>query len=284
MENYGNAIWFIYEQLSLISNKQTSHSAQFAVFSSLFYSVSPHAYKFLRNSGNCLLPSYSTIRRVTLSCPLSPSSEQNDEKFLKYIANKFKCLLPQDKTVSLLIDEIHIKPFFDYKGGNVVGAAYNSEDAATSAFAFMGNSTFSKFKEVVHVLPVRKMNAAALHNLIRRTVIGLEEIGFKVIAVITDNNAINRKAMSLFESTPKLSPVYKHPMNSSRTLFFILDTVHIMKCIRNNWLNQKTPGTSMIFPPFRFKDIKCENSPSTASFESLRLLHGSERDSLLKFA
>ena len=34
-------------------------------------------------------------------------------------------------------------------------------------------------------------------------VVGLESIGFKVIAVITDNNAINRKAMTKFVSPSK---------------------------------------------------------------------------------
>ena len=78
-----------------------------------------------------------------------------------YIKNKFKSLTRNDKTVTLLIDEIHLKPFFDYNGGNVVDAAYDSNDAATSAFAFMINSVFSKFKEVVHALPARKMHAEA---------------------------------------------------------------------------------------------------------------------------
>ena len=107
---------------------------------------------------------------------------------------------------------------------------------------------------------------------------------FTFIAVITENNAINRKAMALFETTPKLSIVYRHPMDSSRPLFFILDAVHILKCIRNNWINQKTSGTSIRFPPFCFNDISCKNSPSTASFESLQLLHSLECDLLIKFA
>ena len=44
------------------------------------------------------------------------------------------------------------------------------------------------------------------HN--KKMVVGLESIGFKVIAVIADNNAINRKAMCKFVPPPKLSIVY----------------------------------------------------------------------------
>ena len=88
LENYCNTISFICEQLALIINKQASYSPQFAIFASLFYSVSPCAYWFIRNSGNCILPSYSTVCRVTLIYPLSPLNEQNDKNFLLYIRLK----------------------------------------------------------------------------------------------------------------------------------------------------------------------------------------------------
>ena len=36
----------------------------------------------------------------------------------------------------------------------------------------------------------------------------------------------------------KKSIVYPHPSDNARPLFLILDSVHILKCIRTNWLNQ----------------------------------------------
>ena len=74
-----------------------------------------------------------------------------------YIKNKYKALQSSDKTVCLLVNEIHLAPFFDYKGGNLVGAAYDSTKAATSAFVFTITSVFSDFKDVVHVLPSCKI-------------------------------------------------------------------------------------------------------------------------------
>ena len=50
----------------------------------------------------------------------------------------------------LLIDEIHLKPYFDYKGGNVVGSANNTNEVAASAFAFMLSSVLSNYKDVIH--------------------------------------------------------------------------------------------------------------------------------------
>ena len=124
---------------------------------------------------------------------MSPLVEQHDSTFLCYVKEKVKILQTTDNHVGLLIDEIHLQQFFDYKGGNVVGAASNSKEAAKSAFAFMITSILSKYKDVVHVLPTCKLDGKDLYILIQRTVWGLEKVGFHVISVITDNNAINRK-------------------------------------------------------------------------------------------
>lgn len=43
----------------------------------------------------------------------------------------------------------------------------------------------------------------------------VEELGIKVIAVITDNSSINRKTMSLLASPPKLDVVYQHTGEST---------------------------------------------------------------------
>ena len=76
-----------------------------------------------------------------------------------------------------------------------------------------------------------------MFRLTFKTITSLETIGFRVLTdfdVITDDNAINSKAMSLFSSPPKQSIVYPHPSDNSRFLFFILDSVHILKRLKNN--------------------------------------------------
>lgn len=178
--------------------------------------------------GYLILPCYSTVRRLTIAQNLSPAREQLNNNFLSYIKNKFKFLSPNDLTVTM-VDEIHIKQYFDYKGGNIVGSAFDSSDAAKSAFVFMINSICSKFKDVVHILPARTMKAEALFRFIKNVITGLEQIGFRVICVVTDNNAINKKAMSYFAQPPTLSIVYPHPTSKSRPsrpLFFMFDAVH----------------------------------------------------------
>jgi hypothetical protein len=65
--------------------------------------------------------------------------------------------------------------------------------------------------------------------------------------------------------------------DNSRPLFFIIDSVHILKNIRNNWINRKPQHT--VYQPF--KDEGCKSK--IASFETLKELYRIEKDSLLKY-
>lgn len=281
-DSHASVIEFIIEQLLLLTSdkRHYNYSSGFLIFSSLVYSISPHSYKFFRNSENIILPHPSTIRKICSSIKSSPLEEQEDSNFLKYSREKFHLLTEKDRLLVLMVDEIHLKPYFDYKGGNVVGMASNSAEPASSAHVFMVASLLSPHKDVVHILPAKTITAETLHDTIKKIVIGLEEIGFSVICVVSDNNAINRKAMSYFCPDRKVSIVYPHPSDSSKPLFYVIDSVHILKCIRNNWLNQKNPGQCMFFPSF---GIILNPAIETASFETLKKLHGLELQSLAKF-
>lgn len=103
----------------------------------------------------------------------------------------------------------------------------------------------------------------------------LEEIKFEVLGIVCDNNAINKKSVSMFSDPPSIRVVYTHPCDASRPLFYIVDSVHILKCIRNNWLNQK--DAVLNFPNFK------EECGGIASLEALRILHRSEKSNLLKY-
>ena len=80
--------------------------------------------------------------------------------------------------------------------------------------------------------------------------------------------------MALFASPPELRVAYPHPCNHTRPLFFILDSVHILKCIHHNWLNQKLHEKCLTFPHFQFGDICMSNNEENAfaSFSSIKEL------------
>lgn len=225
---------FVTQQLHVLLTKASIYPADFLVFSSLVYTISPHAYRFIRSTAKLKLPDPLTIRGICASYNASPSREQQDDAFLSYARRLASTLKDHERFVTLMMDEIHLQASFQYKGGYVTGAATNSENAAKTAYVFKMQSMLSSNKNVVHILPVAKIEAKQLHNFLDLLIRQLEDIGIRVVAVVSDNNSINRKAMSFFAYPPKLSIVYRHPLDSSRPLFFILDTVHILKCIRNN--------------------------------------------------
>ena len=108
-----------------------------------------------------------------------------DNNFLMYIKDEFKLQVQQDTTVSLLVDEIHLKPYIDYKGSNIVGLSDNSNEAATSAFAFMLSSVFLLYKDAVNVMPTKCLRTENLFDIVKCIIIGLEEIGFQLLSIMT---------------------------------------------------------------------------------------------------
>ena len=82
-------------------------------------------------------------------------------------------LFLSDITVTLLVDEIYLKRYFDYKRGTIVGSSCNIVcNAAKSAFAFMINSVFSKYKDVFHLLLNCKMSASDLNVMLKKNIVG----------------------------------------------------------------------------------------------------------------
>lgn len=254
------------------------------MFSSILHSTSPHAYNFARSASTLTLPHPSTLRRVCSKYGGDPIKEQNEANFLSYIRERVKCMQPHEKTVTLMVDEIHIKPYFDYKAGSIVGSAANSEEAATTAHVFMLQSLLSSNKDVLHILPVSRMTAEILHEFCKKVILEVESMGLRVIAVITDNNSLNRKMMSFFAEKQEVSIVYPHPADKNRPLFYVVDPVHILKCTRNNWMNKKNEGTCFYFPEVSLSGILPNGPPrmKAASFEAVRQLYSLEQTSLLK--
>ncbi|KAF2903423.1 hypothetical protein ILUMI_02763 [Ignelater luminosus] len=273
-----NNVEFIKEQVKLlpVHKSRLRYSWDLMLFCSLLHSISPHAYRFLRSSQKLKIPSTSTIRQVCGKFSCNPQLEQNPKDLLRYVSSKFSLLSAEDKLVILLMDEIHLKENLDYKSGNIVGNAFNDEKLAKSAHVFMISSLMSPYKEVVHILPVNKMTGEVLHTFLKNIVIGLHNNGFEVLGVVSDNYSINRKAISYFSNPPEVKIVYPNPADENKPLYFVIDTVHILKNIRNNWLNKRNQD-------FKYPNFSNMEISETASSEALKEMHASESTSLLKY-
>ncbi|KAH9364495.1 hypothetical protein HPB48_018685 [Haemaphysalis longicornis] len=271
---------FLKSQVDLVLNNANRYSPDFLVFASLFYTILPHAYKFLRSSIKLKLPHPDTIRRLCSSYDVSPATEQQESNFLSYAKRVVNTYKEHERTVNLMIDEVHLQAYFDYKAGFVTGAAANSSNPAKTAHVFMVQSLVSPNKDVVNILPVAQIDARMLHDLLRKLSIDLEATGFRIVALISDNNSITEK-LSHSLLSPQVSalstsilPIHRAPF------FFVVDPIHLLKCIRNNWLNQRNSGKCMYFPDPESTDAKPKIL--TASFKVLCQLHETEKNELLK--
>ncbi|CAN7946639.1 unnamed protein product, partial [Ixodes hexagonus] len=68
---------------------------------------------------------------------------------------------------------------------------------------------------------------------------------------------------------------YRYPCDPHRPLFFVIDPVHILKCIRNNRLNQTDGRLCFSFPDFQ-ADQSRERHMLSASFATIRDAYSSE--------
>ena len=104
--------------------------------------------------------------------------------------------------------------------------------------------------------------------------------------VCTDNYPLNVSFFKLFSTDNKtLTPTVIHPNDPERKLFLIFDFVHIIKSIRNNWLNLKDYERAFAYPnPLIFPNFDDAHKLNIAQFQDVRLLYKNEQTSVFKQA
>ncbi|XP_049843225.1 uncharacterized protein LOC126295016 [Schistocerca gregaria] len=189
-------ITFLKEQISVLKCR-SSLQFRYDTNSMIMWSLG-HAYKFLRNTDCFSMPSPNTLSSLCSKLSTNPIIEQQGHQFMSYITNKVCSLSSDDKTVLLLMDETHLKSHLDYKAGNVVVCAFNTEKilCPTSTYVFMVQSMESPYKDVVSILPVHTIQGDVLFSYIKAVILKLEVVGFEVVGIVADNNAVHKKVVS----------------------------------------------------------------------------------------
>ena len=157
------------------------------------------------------------------------------------------------------MDEVHIRSDACYKGGRIIGSIEHPEDPPTTVFSIMVSSLARRFSTIVRLIPLGSSSAEILFPIVKETISEIENCNLFVEAICTDNYPLNVNLFKLFSVDSKtLQPAVSHPCNPLRKiiLFFDIVAVHIIKSIRNNWLNLHAHKKSFIFP--RFGD--CHNT------------------------
>ena len=129
----------------------------------------------------------------------------------------------------LLIDEVYVKPGYQYSGSVLHGGAeYNPNEKAKTIRALMVNFLFGGPKFLFKIHPVHKIDS----DFLKRRIFNV----FKTTkGRIVDNNRVIQKCMKPMANhaeTPYLM------VRNENNHYLFKCTTHIMKCIRNNWITE----------------------------------------------
>ena len=144
----------------------------------------------------------------------------------------------------------------------------------------MVSSLFKRWSSIVRLLPCSSSFAEVLFRIIKEVIRYVEACGLSVHVLCTDNYPMNVNIFKLFSPSRLLEhSIVPHPMDSNRPLFLFYDFVHIIKSIRNNWLNQIDYNETFTYPDFGSIQVA-----SIAVFEEIRQLYKSDQHSVAKIA
>ena len=111
---------FFVEQLRLLLSKRNRYSTEMLLWSFHIYTANKKAYNLLRDTA-MTLPHASYLQRI--SSVFSVDSGLGSETQEAYLREKCKNLDQREKTVILMLDEIHVAHQMSYKDGKLEGAA-----------------------------------------------------------------------------------------------------------------------------------------------------------------
>ena len=137
------------------------------------------------------------------------------------------------------MDEIHVKADLTYKAGRIIGGSLDINDPTWTVFSIMVSSLFRKWSTIIRLLPLGTSSAEQLLPTILAVITDVEQCNLSVQVISTDAYPLNVSLFKLLSPDHKLQPVVPHPVDSTRSLYLIFDFVHLLKSIRNNWLNVK---------------------------------------------
>ncbi|XP_065639339.1 uncharacterized protein LOC136072179 [Hydra vulgaris] len=161
---------------------QPKFSSNLLRYSLILRYTSAQAYKVLLEQFP--LPSFSLLKKIS----------KGGVEPLKSI----KCLLNQDKNdkdVVLLMDEIYLQKKAQYQGGRMIGVD-NKGILYKGVMTFMIATLKKKINFVIKAIPEVKIEGKWLADHVDECITSLQENGFHVRGVISDNHSTNVSAFS----------------------------------------------------------------------------------------
>ena len=174
-----------------------------------------------------------------------------------------------------MIDEIYLGKRVEHSGGEIYGF---TEDGvvANTALCFMIRSVTTKYRDIVAIYPMNSCKAETIEKCFKEVLQQLHDVGFIVVAILTDNHSSNRKFfIKLCNGT--LTTFVQNPLTETDgRIYLIFDPTHNIKNLYNNFQKRrlfKCPGC----PPI-LQDV------TSANFDDIDKVFEIENTKPLRFA
>lgn len=120
---------------------------------------------------------------------------------------------------------------------------------------FMIASLYSKNKDAIALIPVKNLTAQQLYSYALKVLSLLKECGYSVLTLLSDNNRVNRNMFELI-CGGSIKTCMDNPFDKGKKIFFLFDSCHLIKSIRNNWLKLASTNQTLFYPnPHNLKQI-----------------------------
>lgn len=217
------------------------------------YYKSSSCYTFLRRKG-VTLPAISTIKKWLGNFHCTPGFNQ---RIFRNLAIKAESLSKSEKICIVMFDEMSIKKHLDYsekldifEGISDLGKLGRTSVPASQALVLMIRGIYSPWKiPLAYFLTGNGVTCAELHKIMLTCLEKLVSLNMTPIGIVCDLSSTNQKFMANLNVTLE-QPFF---IFQNRKYFAFYDVPHLLKCIRNNFLNNRFVGRNKLI---KFSDIK----------------------------
>lgn len=224
--------------MSSNTNTRIKWSAEGITSAIALRSISPKAYRYLRNVKKMPLPCMSTLNNWGTTFNIPPGILTD---VLHIMKEKGQNLCTEDKLTVLTFDELYISNKIDLhrKEQKIYGPN------KTCQFV-MARGLFNKWKQPIYYKYDKPMSAHTLLTIINN----LFEVQYVVVAVTNDMGPTNMKLWyklniginvttqkNNIQETIQKQHFIAHPADSLLKIYFFADVPHLLKLARNNLLD-----------------------------------------------
>lgn len=209
---------------ALITNKRINWQPDDIASAMALHSTGAKAYKFIREVMGIPLPCNSTLRRWAQRISCLPGLQTDVLKLMKL---KRDCYTTLQAQLVLSFDEVKISSKYCYdKGLDQVQGPYNN------AQVVMIRALFGNYKQPIYY----NFDQVMTKEIFNEIVTSLFDIGYKVVATVSDMGGSNRGLWSSLGIDINNVSI-AHPKDSESNIYFFADAPHLLKLMRNHFID-----------------------------------------------